>query len=116
MGTELFHWTSPNWISIGSVENCTVGCIDTGSWGIDDGIRRFDEDCNDIFFSLLSKFNDCVGPSTNSNSSIDGTIICGISSLNCLDGKDVSLGIGWDKVVFVLDDGNDLFGGFLRVE
>ncbi len=116
LGTELFHWTSPNWISIGSVGNCTVECIDTGSWGIDDGIRRFDEDCINVFVWLLPKLNDCVGPSTNSYSSIDGKIICGISSLDCLDGKDVSLGIGWDEMIFVFDDGTDLLVGFVRAE
>lgn len=124
IGIESFHWTSPNWTSIGSVENWTVGCIATGCWGIDDNIRGFDKVCTVDFCWLLSKCNDCVGPSTNSYSSIDGEIICGgggSSSLDCLDGKDVSLGIGWNEVavVFVFDDdddddGIDLLGGFGR--
>jgi hypothetical protein len=36
--------------------------------------------------------------------------------LDCLDGKDVSLGIGWDEMIFVFDDGTDLLVGFVRAE
>lgn len=115
IGTELFHWTSPNCISIGSVENCTVGCIETGCCGIDDCIRRFVNFC-----SLLSKFIDCVGSLTNTYSSIGGEIICGISSVDDFDGKDVSLGIGWNEVLVLVfdfdDDGMDLLDGFERFE
>jgi hypothetical protein len=110
MGTESFHWTSPNWISMGLVGNCTVGCIDTGFWGINDGIRRFGEDCNDVFFSLLSKLNDCGTPSINSYSSVDGEVIC-VSSLFDSSGNDViSLGICSDDIV-VVDNGTDLLIG-----
>jgi hypothetical protein len=116
MGTEPFHWISPNWISIGSVENCIIGCINTGSWGIDDGVRRFDKGCNNVFFWLLSKLNDCVWSSTNSYSSINGDIICGIFSVDCFDSKDVSLGFISDEVIVVLDDEIDLLVGFVRVE
>lgn len=51
IGTESFHWTSPNWISIGFVENRTVGCMETGFWGIkEDGVD---------FFWPWSNVNDC---------------------------------------------------------
>lgn len=110
VGTESFHCTSPNWISIGSIEYCTVGCIETGSWGIADGIRRLDEDCIDIFFWLLSKVNDWVGPSTNSYSSINEDVICGMFSFDCFNGKDVSLGRG------ASDGGISLGGGLVRAE
>ncbi len=92
IGTESFHWTSPNWISIGCVENCTVGCIDTGCWGMDDGIGRF---VDDDVLRLLSNVNDCVVPPINSYSSVDDDVGVGVISCFCFDEEIVSLGFSW---------------------
>ncbi len=82
IGIESFHWTSPNWISIGSVENWIVGCIETGSWGIDDDIiGRLVNDVNGLFLRLLSNVNDCDVPPINSYSSVEEDVVGVISSL-----------------------------------
>ncbi len=86
IGIESFHWISPNWISIGSVENWIVRCIDTGCRGIDDGIECFvvDDDDKGVCLRLLSNVNDCVVPPINSYSSVDVDGVGVISSF-CLD-------------------------------
>lgn len=67
IGTESFHWTSPNWISIGWCENRIDLCMQTAFWGI------IDE--TEFFFWLLSNVNDWDVPPENSYSSIDDDTI-----------------------------------------
>ena len=87
IGTESFHWTSPNWTSIGLLENRIVGCIHTACWGIDRLIKTDDDDDDEtddeteVFFWLLSNVNDWDVPPMNSYSSADDDIVGVISSL-----------------------------------
>lgn len=75
LGIESFHVTSPNWISNGSDANWTVGCIDTGWGGMDDGKGRFVVDGNEIFLDEgFSNDNVCVAFSKNSNWSVVDSI------------------------------------------
>lgn len=102
IGTESFHWISPNWISIVFDEYCIVGCIDTGSCGIDDGVGRFGSGDKEVFFRLLSNVNDWVVPPMNSYSSVDNDVI-GIISSFCFDDI-ISLEFIWLSVIgFVLE-------------
>ncbi len=91
IGIESFHWTSPNWISIGFIENCIVGCINTGCWGIDDGVRCFVNDINELFLRLLSNVKDWDVPPINSYSSVDDDVGVGVIPSVCFDEDIISL-------------------------
>ncbi len=106
IGMELFHWTSPNCISSGLIENWIVGCIETGSWGIDDGVRRLVNDGTGLFFRLLSNVNDWDVPPMNSYSSVDEDVVGVISSF-VFDEEMISVGLDIDFVLFI---------GFVRDE
>lgn len=101
IGIESFHWTSPNCISIGSVENCIAGCIDTGCCGIDDGVERFVNDDKELFLRLLSNVKDWEVPPINSYSSVDDDVVGVISSI-CFDEDIISLGLDSIDIGLVL--------------
>jgi hypothetical protein len=81
--------------------------METGCWGIDDGIGRLVDDGNGLFLRLLSNVNDCVVPAMNSYSSADDDGVGVISSF-CFDGEMIGSGFGWVGMDLVLF-------GYLRV-
>ncbi len=102
IGIESFHWTSPNCISIGFVENRIVECINTGCWGIDDGVRCFVNDVNELFLRLLSNVKDWDVPPMNSYSSVDDDVVVGVISSVCFDEDIISLGLTWFNIGLLL--------------
>lgn len=66
--------------------------METGSWGMDDGMGRLANDGDGLFFRLLSKVKDWDAPPMNSYSSVEEDVVGVISSF-ALEDATASVGL-----------------------